>query len=380
MIEVGGQINTANPFLSSCVTQDTTYSCLHAHATAVAGIVKSSSTSRLGHSYNACVWIGGSCFGSSSQLANRSTAAANWGARTFNLSFGAYLGGNLGTLDRYYDGLVLNRWRSVVVAAGNSGSAGVVASPATAYNVVAVGSYDDRNTTYWPDDVMSGFSSTINPNSWIGDRTKPEVAAPGSNLDSTTNASPWTGAVGSGTSYAAPAVTGISALLMERNVALRVWPEAVKAILMATAEHNIEGATRLSTRDGAGGVVADRADDVARRRPGSGNWGGRYYSCTSPNLTTLTTFTATAGQRLRIAMAWDTNPNYALYTSRPVADLDLWVRGPSGWLVAGSFSWDNTYEIVDFVAPASGTYTVQARKYRCSSNPYWLGWAWHPVP
>ena len=77
------------------------------------------------------------------------------------------------------------------------------------------------------------------------------------------------------------------------------------------------------------------------------------------------------------AIVWDTDPNYGRYTSRPSADLDLWVRGPNGTVVAISASWDNTYEIVDFTAPQTGTYTMRVRKWRCSSNPRWLGWAYH---
>lgn len=379
-VEVGGRINTANPFLTP-VTQDLTFSCLSSHSAAVAGIIRSTNTARLGHAYNSNLWIGGSCSGSGTQLMNRSSAASSFGARTFNLSFGnPFAGGVLGTLDRYYDSLVLNGWRTVVPAAGNSGATGFVWSPGTAYNVLTVGSYDDRNTTFWPDDVMSSFSSTLNPISWVGDRIKPEVAAPGSNLNSTTNASPWTGAVGSGTSFAAPAVTGISALLMQRSTALQVWPESVKAIFMASAEHNIEGATRLSNRDGAGGVVSDRADRVARRVANVGNWSGIFYTCGNPLLQNLTTVNLSAGQRIRFAMVWDTNPNYSLYASRPGADLDLWARTPTGGFAAFSVSWDNTYEIVDFTASTSGPYTFQTYKYRCSTHPYWLGWAWHIVP
>jgi hypothetical protein len=380
-VEVGGQINTTNPFLTP-VTQDLTFSCLSNHSAAVAGIIRSTNTARLGHAYNCNLWIGGSCLGVVNEIINRSSVAAfSHNARTFNLSFGAPgAGGFLTTLDRYYDSLVLFGGRTVVPAAGNSFATGFVWSPGTAYNVVTVGSYDDRNTTFWPDDVMSIFSSTLNPFSLHGDRIKPEVAAPGSSLNSTTNTSPWTGAVGSGTSFAAPAVTGISALLMQRALFLQVWPESVKAILMASAEHNIEGATRLSNRDGAGGVVADRADRVARRVLTAGNWQALFYTCGNPFLQNLTTVNLTAGQRIRFAMAWPTNPNYWLYAWRPGADLDLWARTPTGGFAAFSVSWDNTYEIVDFTAPVSGPYTFQVYKYRCSTHPYRLGWAWHIVP
>ena len=45
-------------------------------------------------------------------------------------------------------------------------------------------------------------------------------------------------------------------------------------------------------------------------------------------------------------------------------------------VVASSLSWDNTYEIVHFTAPTTGTYRLRVNKYRCNYTPKWLGWAW----
>ena len=70
-------------------------------------------------------------------------------------------------------------------------------SEGLAYNIITVGAFDDRNT--------------------IRNREKPEVTAPGSNIMSTTTASPWYGNIGSGTSYAAPMVTGVAADI-EKNI------------------------------------------------------------------------------------------------------------------------------------------------------------------
>ncbi len=83
-----------------------------------------------------------------------------------------------------------------------------------------------------------------------------------------------------------------------------------------------------------------------------------------------------AGTRTRVAIAWDTDPTYWDYPLRPSADLDLEVVSPSGSVVAGSYSWDNTYEIVEFTPSVTGTYKLRVRKYRCDLSPRWLGWAW----
>lgn len=372
-IEVGGRIASGNPYLSGTI-QDTTYVCsyLNSHATAVAGIIRSTHSLTRGIAPSTTLWAGGSCGGWMTELQNRSTAAVNWGALALNLS----LGGSSSTPDgfaRFYDDLVINRARSVVVAAGNSGG-GTPSTPAVAYNVIAVGSINDRNTTSWTDDIMSSFSSWRNPTSTSGDRQKPEVSAPGDTFNSTTNTSPWIGGVGSGTSYAAPMVTGVVAQMIQRNSTLGFWPESVKAILMTTAVQNVEGSARLSEYDGAGGVVADRADDVARRVGGS--WGGQSYSCSAASATDVATISLVAGQRTRATLTWNQNPSYSNYSSKPSADLDFEVVNSAGTAVAGSYSYDNTYEIVDFVPSTSGTYTLRAKKFRCDLTPSYVGWAW----
>jgi len=373
VLEVGGRINTANPYLAG-VTQDTTFSCFSSHADAVIGILRSWHPLHFGIASGATTWVGGSCSGNVAEVQNRATAAANWGARALNLSLGCPDCGRTPTaLDRFLDNLVRNLRRTVVVAAGNTRLD--VTSPGLAYNVITVGAFNDLNTTSWSSDTMAAFSGWQDPLSTSGDREKPEVVAPGVNFNSSITVSPWVGEVGSGTSYAAPVVTGGAALLMQRDPAMQLWPEAVKAILMVTADHNLEGAARLSERDGAGGISLARADEVVRGV--NGNRGFGNYTCATAPTLNVTTMSLTAGVRTRVALVWDTNPNYASYASRPGADLDLQVIRPGGAVVASSVSFDNTYEIVDFTSPVSGSYTLRVIKFRCNASPNWFAWAWH---
>lgn len=372
-VEVGGLINTGNPFLAG-VAQNTSTACYNNHGTNVAGVIRSTHGTQRGFAPSVQLWAGGSCGGNSSQLRNRSNDASNWGARAQNLSWGADTNRNLNANDRFYDDMVQNGWRTIVVSAGNNNppfgsGTGNVGSPALAYNVIAVGSINDRGSPW----TMSNFSSWRDPNSQHGDREKPEVAAPGSNIQTTSG-----NALGfnSGTSFSAPMVTGTTALMMRTNGALGVWPEAVKAIVMATATNNIEGGTIWSEFDGAGGINADRANRVAGHN--GGTWGAQGYSCGASNQTIVSNVFVNKGQRVRVAMAWDTNPTFwnFSYGSRPSADLDMQIIGPLGNSVAGSFSWDNTYEIVDFVAQTTGTHRLRVNKFRCNHTPKWLGWAW----
>jgi hypothetical protein len=388
VIEVGGRAATANPFLSGIV-QDPTFACgtPQGHTTGVTGIIRSTASPHRGIAPGVTLRVGGSCSGNSSQLLSRSTAAADWGATALNLSWGSDTGRVLNVnisqaSDRFYDGMVINRFRTVVKSAGNNAGGfgtgtGNISSPGLGYNVLTVGNFDDRNTVPPGDDLMAPSSSFRDPISSSGDRNKPEVSAPGTNIISTTTAAPWIGNIGTGTSYSAPVVTGIAALLMQRNSVFASWPEAVKAVLMATATQNIEGAARLSDRDGAGGVQAVRADDVARRV--NGNWGVTGYTCSTNANLVLTSPSLVAGARYRAVIAWDTDPNYPSYASRPSADLDLSITNPSGASVATSASFDNTYEIVDFRPTVSGTHRVTVRKFRCDLSPRFLGWSWHRV-
>lgn len=315
--------------------------------------------------------------------------------------------------DKYCDTLTFENRVVLVVSAGNGGITCKenqfypVASPARAYNVIAVGAFDDKDTSGWSDDCMASLSSWCNPVSTNKDREKPEIVAPGASIKSTLIATPWVGCGSEvlctaswcacrlnflrcntnywGTSFAALAVTGIAALMVQRSrslsSALEAWPEAIKAILMATAVHNIEGDTRLSGCDGAGGVVADLADDVVRGV--NGHWGAKEYFCNSPSPNDLATMNLVTGQRVRAVIVWATNPVSGNYPDQPNADLDLLIVDSAGNnIVAQSVSKDNPYEIVDFTASGSGTYVIRVVKNECDSvhPPEYLAWAWWAEP
>jgi hypothetical protein len=94
----------------------------------------------------------------------------------------------------------------------------------------------------------------------------------------------------------------------------------------------------------------------------------------------------TANRVTRATVVWDTNVDYTQYTLRPSADIDAFVTDPFGNVVAGSGSWDNTYEMIEFVAPVTGVYTLRINKFSCAApapgfpdttSPKALGWAWY---
>jgi serine protease AprX len=172
----------------------------------------------------------------------------------------------------------------VVAAAGNRGrdaagqlQYGGITSPGNAPWVLTVGATNDLGTAEREDDVVAAFSSR-GP-APIDDSAKPDIVAPGVNIESTADPSSalfaanpnsrlWGTVKGAsepylsltGTSMAAPIVTGAVALMLEANPALT--PNAVKAILEYTAEardgynHLTQGAGFLNVR---GAVELSRA-------------------------------------------------------------------------------------------------------------------------
>jgi serine protease AprX len=180
----------------------------------------------------------------------------------------------------------------VVTAAGNLGRSaegkaqyGGITAPGNAPWVLTVGASSHNGTIDRADDTVAGFSSR-GP-TYIDYTAKPDIVAPGVGIESLTDRStvlyathPATRLWGtvdtvaepylslSGTSMAAPVVTGAIALMFQANPALT--PNLVKAILQFTAEHK---STYNDLTQGAGFLNARGAVQLARQlaRQASGN-------------------------------------------------------------------------------------------------------------
>jgi serine protease AprX len=170
----------------------------------------------------------------------------------------------------------------VVSAAGNLGKNakgqtqyGAIGAPGNAPWVLTVGASSHQGTTDRGDDTIAGFSSR-GPTA-IDFQAKPDIVAPGVGIESLAEAGStlWNtkplmrlwGTVPtatepylslSGTSMAAPVVTGTIALMLQANPALT--PNLVKAILQYTAEAH---AKYNPLTQGAGFLNARGAVDLA---------------------------------------------------------------------------------------------------------------------
>jgi PGF-pre-PGF domain-containing protein len=218
----------------------------HGHGTHVAGIIGANGSIKgvapevSFFALKACS-SGGSC-ATSDILQAIDWAVAN-NSDVISMSIGAFVSntneGNSGkdVLSLAIDAAV-NQGVVVVISAGNDGpGVSTINAPGSAEKAITVGAVNDASTVTSSDDTIASFSSR-GPGAF--GRLDPEISAPGVNIISTIPGE-TTGAQ-SGTSMAAPFVSGAAALLIEqsRNRGDQYSPAEVRSILISTSK-NISG-------------------------------------------------------------------------------------------------------------------------------------------
>ncbi|MDQ3244622.1 MAG: S8 family serine peptidase, partial [Gemmatimonadota bacterium] len=306
---------------------------------------------------------------------------------------------SLGYDDIYKDWLAL-RWPypTICQAAGNywQGDSDNIQPPSSEYvnhkgfNGLNVGNHDDAAT------AMSGSSVFRNPSSTHGDRELPEIAANGTNVTTV-------GLTMSGTSMASPAAAGCAALIQDVDSTLKSWPEGCRAILLAGAKRNVVANTwwqdvlaDVDASDGTGAVDALEGVEIARRRRSRNAAGtargwdvGTLRSADiGSNRRTTFSYSVTLGtsifapRKVKVALAWDSRiTTFSIFGiellvgSTLTIDLDLQIFDSRGVQVGYSGSWDNSYEIAEFVGRPGETYTIKIRRWS-GSDDVWYGVAW----
>jgi len=290
-----------------------------------------------------------------------------------NCSWWNFQSGSIQFLDRFFDHTI--RTYSVMLFKSNGnqggGSQPFATTPGNGYNMVSTGAYSDDNTVGWDNDTITDSSSWWNP---IEGHEKPEVASPGTCVTSTGTGGDGLQSCFGGTSSASPLVAGLGALLASVDNTLLAQMTTLKAVLMASAWHNVEGAPLLSDRDGAGSVHAMAAYQLVK----NGQWWHDEVTDADFAADVLdVTFDAVVGQSVRVVALWQSQANGTYTSDLLEMDLDLVVLDPSGTPLASSASPFNAFEIAGFDAPSSGTYTVRLTRQRFDgiSEPLSVVWS-----
>ena len=367
----GGRVYSLNPWLTVSQTRDSSIATAD-HTTWVGGVVASRFSTHRGMASGTTVI---SADGSYS-LGGVMETAADWAAARAQILTNSWGYKNDATsgfnaFDRRLDYIARVNNRVTVHAAGNTGVANCGQTPATTpygvespgrgYNTLTVGGFDAGGTIGWGNDAFYTCSSYLNP---IGDSAssaheKPEVVASAVNLVSlaqtTSSTSPLSGFI-TGTSFAAPAVAGLAADLMETDAQLASSPVATRTIVIAGATRNIVGAAPISDQDGAGAINGTASTFTTEVGPW---WFTGVNAASFPRSYNVY---ARAGQHVRFAINWLSNVALSAGTySNDIlpADLDLQALRSNGTVVSTSNRFGNAFEVVDFIAPVDDTYEMR---------------------
>lgn len=306
------------------------------------------------------------------------------GAEVINISMGLADSFTYGNLDLMVDRTIIQNRVTIVVAAGNRGEhnpAAKISSPSHAYNAIVVGNADS-------DFYQMNESSAYQQEDCPWETNKPDICASGTGIcipienlteslrDTGTIYKPcisevYTSLNKSGTSLAAPFVTGVVGQMFEANSFLRTNHVLTKALLLAAADSDtltisgvgnavVSDSLGLRQKSGAGFLNAARAVTAAMLK----NYGGTVVDLKDQNdLGVLTTFskpkqlTLAAGQTVRFVLCFD-RPENSIITVQYPGNIDLNIT-KDNVTVATATSRRHNVEVVECTASSAGVYRFQ---------------------
>lgn len=283
------------------------------------------------------------------------------GVKIINVSFGwIYFENDTSSdyaysyFDKWFDHIVAHHNVTVVASAGNDAQGKYydnnpdwlykrILSPAMAYNVITVGAYDDKGTTDIADDQLYNYSSYKNTNGTSTTRgiEKPDVVMPANLL-------------GGGTSSSAPVLTGIIAQLLELKPSLAAFPQAIKAIVMASCHRKVDSSTDNEAQETMGAGITERqgagAPDAWTMAciVSQGTYGVDTIEGSEINVYQRFTLPKYGANNLNVSLTYlknNTCNGSAASTVGEKMDLDLRVYGQANTLIGGSILYCSSTEM-----------------------------------
>ena len=276
---------------------------------------------------------------------------------------------------------------SFVVAAGNRGNGDKnINSPGKAYNAITIGNLATKQyNNALPSPYSINGSSSTKEASYL--TNKPDLVAPGTSIYLPTSIDS-VHSIGSGTSYAAPIVTGIAAQIMQSCPVTKTNKNSLKSYLVCGADNGSITQTtpsygNLTDESDSGLVNAVKSFELAHSLD-------ETYGVWTPGAIAPTPYYDEAeielyeGERIRIALTFRKPENIAI-TSDYGNDIDIRLIEESLGFSVVSESTNNNVEVIDVEVPADGTYILQM-KLKSSllawgTNPelrYWMCWRIEP--
>ena len=311
----------------------------------------------------------------------------SYNANIINYSGGSNWGIGYSSYDRAVDSIIANSKLSFVVAAGNRGNGDKnINSPGKAYNAITIGNLATKQyNNALPSPYSINGSSSTKEASYL--TNKPDLVAPGTSIYLPTSIDS-VHSIGSGTSYAAPIVTGIAAQIMQSCPVTKTNKNSLKSYLVCGADNGSITQTtpsygNLTDESGSGLVNAVKSFELAHSLD-------ETYGVWTPGAIAPTPYYDEAeielyeGERIRIALTFRKPENIAI-TSDYGNDIDIRLIEESLGFSVVSESTNNNVEVIDVEVPADGTYILQM-KLKSSllawgTNPelrYWMCWRIEP--
>lgn len=282
-----------------------------------------------------------------------------------NMSAGIKSEEEYSNIDKVVDKLLYKYKVNFIKSAGNKEK---ITAPGMAWNSLVVGNIETKEklgtrVAYKSEPYVMRMNSGYKHPSYLAN--KPDISAPGTELYI-----PKIG-VRTGTSYAAPLVTGVVAQIIEANPKLLLNPNMIKSILMLSANSNIidddaiADAVFLKERSGAGMLNALEAIKLCENL----NLNFKEYTISLDGTTSKEIFVdlnkLKKGNRLEGILVYDKAEDFCIDGTHYLAsDLDIYLENSRKEICEKSISYNNIEIIKKFIS--------ETDKYYFRIKPFYL--------